>query len=975
MNKLTSLFLKNSYYDAKEQFEKSLKNDLESWDIVVLTASNENQANSYIWQINRRKKEGLLPKHTEFLVIPDYNNERIGSGGATLNVLLELRKMWDLSDKKVLIIHSGGDSKRVPQYSFFGKLFSPIPRTLNQHKASTLFDELMIIMSDVPKRMNSGIFILCGDAFVLFNPLQLDLQYKDACTISMKMPKEMGTHHGVFVTDDENNLLEFLHKKPLSILEKKAVENDSVNFDTGMVYFSYNVVKDLLDLSLPKKNRDLLISKDACLNLYGDFLYPLAKKATLKKYMEEKGEKETNKTLIACRKMLWKVLSKYELKVEKLSPAHFLHFGTTKELLNIMTEQIDSYYYLDWERNIASFVDKKKKITAVNSIIKNSSYENNCYVENSIVENSKLGSNIVLSNTVVKNKTIPDNVALSTILLKSGKYTTRIYDITTDPKEIITKKTKMFEHSLLDTLECESISIWECPLYPICNTIEESVTASLSLYNIITKKATEEEIKKYNKYKKIDLQTSFNEADTKTMIDMLAELEENIILQKIESILEEKKNLKDAYSLYLNSTNKTSLENKIGKINSNNESTEIRKNYLLAMIDTKHSQKYMDLSFKGIEKLVSINHTSKKEIENYRKNKVTIESPVRINFGGGWSDTPPYCIEHGGCVLNIAIKLNKVYPISVTVEKTKSKKLIFGCEDFNDTSVISTIEDVRNCKNPNDFYALLKCAMMISEMIKDNDTSLKDLFNRIGGGLKITTNTKMIPRGSGLGTSSILSGTVLKALYEFMGISKKEEEICDDVLRLEQLMSTGGGWQDQVGGLIKGLKLIKTNSGNQILNIKQIKLKKKTIKELNSRILLINTAQRRLARNLLRDVIGKYISGNEETIKVLSDIQKMAIKMAETLEKGNLNEFANQLNKHWELSQKLDSGCTNTCIDFIFDTLNDLIDGKFICGAGGGGFLVILLKENVTKEQVDKRIQDIFQGTGVEALNIEIDEL
>mgnify|MGYP000004791123 CR=1 FL=1 len=56
------------------------------------------------------------------------------------------------------------------------------------------------------------------------------------------------------------------------------------------------------------------------------------------------------------------------------------------------------------------------------------------------------------------------------------------------------------------------------------------------------------------------------------------------------------------------------------------------------------------------------------------------------------------------------------------------------------------------------------------------------------------------------------------------------------------------------------------------------------------------------------------------------------------LEKGNVDGFAQLLNQHWELSRRLDGGCTNTCIDMIFSSVEDLIDGKMICGAGGGGF-------------------------------------
>ena len=106
---------------------------------------------------------------------------------------------------------------------------------------------------------------------------------------------------------------------------------------------------------------------------------------------------------------------------------------------------------------------------------------------------------------------------------------------------------------------------------------------------------------------------------------------------------------------------------------------------------------------------------------------------------------------------------------------------------------------------------------------------------------------------------------------------------------------------------------------------------------------LFRTAQ--LARNLLRDIVSRYVSGNPDTVEVLYEIQRIAVLMRFELEKGNVDGFAQLLNQHWELSRRLDGGCTNTCIDMIFSSVEDLIDGKMICGAGGGGFLQVILKK------------------------------
>ena len=84
------------------------------------------------------------------------------------------------------------------------------------------------------------------------------------------------------------------------------------------------------------------------------------------------------------------------------------------------------------------------------------------------------------------------------------------------------------------------------------------------------------------------------------------------------------------------------------------------------------------------------------------------------------------------------------------------------------------------------------------------------------------------------------------------------------------------------------------------------------------------------------------------------------------LEQGDVDAFARLLNEHWEVSKKLDTGSTNTCIDQIFSTIDNLIDGKMICGAGGGGFLQVILKKGISKEMLRERLNEVFQDSGVD---------
>ena len=160
MTNLNSLFLSQAYNDCWDDYNRSLKlRSFPRWDYVILTASNEQQAEGFRKQIADRQK--FLPAGTKFVAIPDRDGKRVGSGGATLEVLRYLHEQEESFDSlRVLVIHSGGDSKRVPQYSALGKLFSPVPHELPNGRSSTLFDEFMICMSSVPSRIREGMVLL-----------------------------------------------------------------------------------------------------------------------------------------------------------------------------------------------------------------------------------------------------------------------------------------------------------------------------------------------------------------------------------------------------------------------------------------------------------------------------------------------------------------------------------------------------------------------------------------------------------------------------------------------------------------------------------------------------------------------------------------------------------------------------------------------------------------------------------------------
>ena len=253
-----------------------------------------------------------------------------------------------------------------------------------------------------------------------------------------------------------------------------------------------------------------------------------------------------------------------------------------------------------------------------------------------------------------------------------------------------------------------------------------------------------------------------------------------------------------------------------------------------------------------------------------------------------------------------------------------------------------------------------------------NDTSIEDICNSIGGGLYLSTSVD-VPKGSGLGTSSIVAAACIKAIRLILNQECTDDIIYSQVFLAEQLMTTGGGWQDQVGGLNPGLKLFYSYPGtNQKIVVEDIKLKRETADELNDRFALIFSGQRRLARNVLREEMNQCIRNDEIAMKSVERIREICMLMKHQLIKGNIDAFGRYLSEQFELVKLLDKGASNTCIEYIFEICDDLIDGKSICGAGGGGFLQVILKKGITKKQLQERIDSEFLDCGVKVWDCSI---
>ena len=1014
-NQLQHLFLQQSCLDAWSEYERQIKNRRAIiWDYIVLTASNEEQASIYRSEIEYRLRLKQIPARTKYLVLPDPDGKRVGSGGATLNVLKAIAEREQKDDTnffkglRVLVIHSGGDSKRIPQYSTCGKLFSPVPRVLPNGQASTLFDEFMVTTSMIPGRMQEGMLVMSGDVLLLFNALQIDTQFNGAAAISIKEDVDTGKNHGVFLGDEKENVKKFLHKQTVETLTELGAVNrqHQVDLDTGAILMDRYMLKSLYSListdnKIDDAKFDEFVNEKARISFYGDFLYPLATDSTLEDYKKEAPEGDMCDELIACREKIWDVLKDYQLKLICLSPAEFIHFGTTRELRKLVTETVDDYTFLGWEHVVcANRVQEEGNYALHNAFVQkdvkigNGAYVENAYLAKGVVVEERA---VVSGLQVPENCVLRENVVYHGLKLQNGKFTVRVYGVDDNPKGTLEKDDSFLATSLVAFMKAYDLnvedvwsdgdhSLWKANIYPECDTIQECMAFAENLIQMTKmSEVNSEMVENWKKAKKTSLYSSFNQADGSAIIPWRENLEDQIRVSKFVQAMMSQVPVQDALEVFGGNMRKTEQKLLLERIERASFSEKIRIYYGMAQaakrgwgeFEETDEENFMQACFGQIQ--TEISALVDEKLKNGKKlavckDEVNIKLPVRVNWGGGWTDTPPHCQEHGGVVLNAAISLKGNLPIQVSIRKLDQLVIQLESQDIGAYGEFKDMDEVNDCGNPYDKFALHKAALIACGVIRKNDTrNLQEVLAELGGGIYLSTQVINVPKGSGLGTSSILAGACVKGLFEFFGEEASDDILYDVVLSMEQLMSTGGGWQDQVGGLTPGIKMITTRPGiDQIIQVQPVVLKEETLKELQERFALIYTGQRRLARNLLRDVVGGYIGNRKESLDALHKMKRIAVLMQFELEQGNIDAFAKLLNHHWELSIQLDKGSTNTCIQQIFMACEDLIDGKFISGAGGGGFLQVILKKGVTKADLRERLYAIFQDSGVDVWECEL---
>ena len=110
----------------------------------------------------------------------------------------EAVKRW-----RILLLHAGGHSQRLPSATVLGKLFTPIP--MGTEEMWQLFDMKLASYLPLLPRMRPGIFHAASDTIELFALEPADdwsLDREGVTALAHPSSLDIGTQHGVFVLED-----------------------------------------------------------------------------------------------------------------------------------------------------------------------------------------------------------------------------------------------------------------------------------------------------------------------------------------------------------------------------------------------------------------------------------------------------------------------------------------------------------------------------------------------------------------------------------------------------------------------------------------------------------------------------------------------------------------------------------------------------------------------------------------------------
>ncbi len=921
------------------------------WDAVVLTATSPNHAERYMDEIRRRQHHGTIPDSV-YLAVSDPSHRRIGSGGATLNALRlagpHIAKGW--RDARVLVIHSGGEVRRMPQYSLSGKLFGALPVKTPWGDVSTVFDELLILSSGWTEQLAAGLVVASGDVLLSFAPGGLDWTRPGVTGVALRQPADVASEHGVYIADATGRVYSFLQKPSASEAAAAGglLQGGLAAVDTGLLRFDPAITARLARLG------NAAGESVPFMDLYRHFTMALTGQWKL-----SEGEHSVLRELYA-------ILAGQPFWCSVLD-GDFTHVGTTQSFHKLVTEEANFSRLYEARQRIEMATPEGVRSAGViiDSVLVPGSELGPAAIaiECDLTVPAVIGAGAILhgASGVTRAIEVPESTVVhqAPVAVPHGPTGTvvRVYGVDDDPKNAVwmghplteqLARLGIEEEAAWPTVDPSERVLWNAEIFPL-GTVSDAWRAARWLMG----SGADYSLAEWRCARRLSLATSTQWADLRALSELQVRRMHSAWRRTAISLA---RSGADLQPLIVNAPGVAALagagreiESEASRMAADLALSSASQHFRASLFFAKagladESERAQAEAFEQVQSAVNSGAVDSGRwpvSQPWTTASALALAPARIDLGGGWSDTPPFCLDWGGTVLNIAVELNAACPIRASVRRIDELEIRCSAGPSVDPVAFTTSEQVLAPAAPGSPYTLVRQALVLAGVVRPGQELRRTLRAR-GGGLEISTSVDLA-MGSGLGASSILGATVVRALAEMCGIPMSEDLLVDEVMRLEQMMTTGGGWQDQVGGIYPGAKIVTSGPGlRQRLRVDPVRWSPERQREFADRLVLYNTGLQRMAKNLLRQVVGSYLARETATVQVLHGIKTLAVEMGFAMREGEWSYLGQLLNRHWELNQVLDPHTTNAPINNILARVRRWVSGAKLAGAGGGGYLILL---------------------------------
>jgi D-glycero-alpha-D-manno-heptose-7-phosphate kinase len=326
---------------------------------------------------------------------------------------------------------------------------------------------------------------------------------------------------------------------------------------------------------------------------------------------------------------------------------------------------------------------------------------------------------------------------------------------------------------------------------------------------------------------------------------------------------------------------------------------------------------------------------------------IICRSPLRVSLGGGGTDLPSYYQEHGGFVIAAAID-KYVY---ITLHETFQRQIIVKY------SKLEKVDSVDEIQHP-----------IVREAVKLVPPSPQHLE---------ITSMSDIPAGTGLGSSGSFTTALLRSLHAWKRESVDPRELAEQACHIEiDLLKEPVGKQDQYIASYGGLTCFYIDRSGAV-EVRPLEVSEDTRNDLEDNLIFFYTGVTRSASAVLKDQDDRTKQCDCGMVQNLHFVKQLGVASKKAMEKGDLPEFADIMNVHWENKRKRSNGMTSAVIDeyYALARANGALGGKLI-GAGGGGFLMLYTEDKTRLRRAmssaglrEVRFRFDFQGSTVVAIS------